>query len=135
MKKFTFLLALAVSISARSQIFIGKTQEEIIRLNLEKGNKLTENHNDSLFTALTYTDNKYPVSYMYVFNKSKICMEYSITTQDKSIKDSILGDIEKKCQEKLTDRAWVQKLDGKNYGWRMMKGNHDVCTFSTTQLK
>lgn len=134
MRKFIFLLGLVVSVSAKAQTFIGKTEEEIMSIQKKEGNKLTENISDSLINHITFQDNKNPLSYLYMFNKKKICVAYIITTGSKTAKDSIQKHIEKICQEKLTDRSWVQKINGKVYGWNL-QGNPPAYSFATSEIK
>ncbi len=134
MRKTILFFTLCISVSLRSQTFIGRTQEEIKSMNAKAGNKLTDTSTDSLFTDIFYTDKKHPISYMYSFNKKNICIGYRISTEDAASKDSLQKVMEKISDEKLAPTAWIQKIDGKNYGWHLQSyGNHS--SFSTTQIK
>lgn len=82
---------------------------------------------------MLFSDAKVPVNYHYEFLNG-VCVAYTIFTSDPAEKSRIRKDLESKCQEKLNDKAWIQKIDGKIYGWNL-QGNEDFTAFVTTEIK
>ena len=71
---------------------------------------------------------------MYTFANNKKCIAYTISTRDKATKDSLQKVIEGMTDEKLAETAWIQKVNGKTYGWHLQNGKK-FFSFSTTQIK
>jgi hypothetical protein len=117
MKKLIFLFILASSLSVKSQVFIGKTQNEIESFNERNGYKLESTDSASGFHSFMVRDSKLDVHYIYHFTKANKCFEYTIWTPDKSAKETILNDLNKKYPEKPTETTWVQIEEGKKYKW------------------
>ena len=108
--------------------------DEIENINAKSGNKLTSTTRDSVYTDLFFEDVKHPITYMCTFAKGKTCIAYTISTRNKATKDSLQKVIEGMSDERLAETAWIQKVDGKNYGWHLQNGKK-FYSFSTTQIK
>lgn len=141
MKKIVFLFAILLCFAAYSQsfiikipTFIGKTLDEVNALNKANNNQFTTTHADSSLISLIFQDPVIELDYEFWFSKDKVCMAYVTQTQDKKTKDELVKEIEKKCPEKLNEKVWLQKLDGKNYVWTL-QGSDAFFAFSVSQSK
>ncbi len=141
MKKIVFLFAILACFATNAQsfiiktpTFIGKTQDEVTAINKANNNQLTTTHTDSLMTSLIFQDPLIELDYEFWFSKDKVCVAYITQTQDKKTKDEFVKEIEKKCSEKLNEKVWLQKLDGKNYVWTQ-QGGDAFFAFSVSQSK
>ena len=141
MKKILVLFAIIFCVIAQAQsfviktpTFIGKTQDEITTLNKENKNTFSHTHADSSLISLVFQDPVVELDYEFWFSKDKLCVAYSTQMQDKKTKEEFLKEVEKKCSEKIADKAWVQKLDGKNYVWTL-QGGDSFFTVNVTQSK
>ena len=144
MKKIILSLLLTASFFAGSQTFVditptflGKSQEEIKKLNSSNNNKFLFSANNKVFgndvINLNYSDGKYAVNYEFSFIKDK-CVSFIILTSDESAKNAMVKDIEKKCREKLGDNSRLQKVDGLNCIWNL-PANKGPFMISNTQSK
>ena len=141
MKKTLFIFSILICFAAKAQsfitktpTFIGKTQDEVTALNKANNNQLTTTHTDSLMTSLVFQDPVVELDYEFWVSKDKVCVAYITQTQDKKTKDEFVKEVEKKCPEKLNEKVWLQKLDGKNYVWTL-QGSDAFFAFSVSQSK
>jgi hypothetical protein len=120
----------------QSQTFIGKTKEEILTIQMENSNKMSDKAtDDTLGYHIAFNDSQRLLTHVFLFNKKDICYGYSIWTSDKGLVEWIKKDVEKIAQEKISENSWVQKYNNKVYGWQLKQTGEYFYSFSTSQIK
>lgn len=115
--------------------FIGQTQEEIIRLNSNFGNKQIFSHTDSLlFSSIEFEDVNSIIDYTFFTDNKNNCVGLAIQTKDKNAAATILSEIENSSYEKVAEKTGIQKLNGKEYKWDI-QGNTDYFVFTVFETK
>lgn len=145
MKKYILFLCLGISISVRSQnfiqehaTFIGKSFFDIRVLNAKSGNPVFYNlsnsasEKDGVITR-EYKDARDSISYMFNF-VNDTCVSFIVYTEDRSLRDVIQKEIEKKSCEKISHERWLQRIDNKDYIWYFL-GTDNVFVYSSVRRK
>jgi hypothetical protein len=136
MKKLILFIAISFSFSGEAQTFIGKTEGEI-RDYVKKNNYVLDgNDNDPEVNIriFIYADQKLNRHYLFYYGENGICVAYSIQTDNEAAKIAALKEIEQLATEKISDHSWIQKINGKTYGWHW-QGTDKFASFTSTEIK